>query len=55
MHDNICFYSVLLSYKHTNANAIMHATADAKIAWLSTHQRDDRRDMWEATTGATQM
>ena len=24
-----------------------------KIAWLSTHQRDVKRDMWGATTGAT--
>ena len=44
------------SAKHTNANvsAIRHvtsdATTDAKITWLSTHQRDDQRDMWGATT-----
>ena len=27
------------------------ATTDAKITWLSTHQRDDQRDIWGATAG----
>ena len=47
--------------EHTNADArasaiwpaTRDATTDAKIAWLSTHQSDDQRDMWGATTGAT--
>ena len=44
-------YFNLLRTRHTNASAgaITHATwdapTDATIAWLSSHQRDDRRDV----------
>ena len=47
------FLSHAWSAKHTNVNAIRHATTDAEITSLSTHQRNVQHDMRGVPTSAT--